>query len=231
MNLEISNTNVIFDLDAGKKAHVKGDIYLPLSLYNSTYKNHDSLIYNRYRDIDKVYMELTRGLHLTSLPVKNSLNQDEIKSIFSDANLSYVLKYDSSNAKWKGFSNSTVFSKKMKDAKVEPLKELKAGDGIFIDAEGDVELKFPKSDGYKLFDKVDVSTLGTGWYLLGSNYLVSMQKLMEKNNNIKVVWRYQDGKDYYFSKDIEIQEEYRRRDIPAFEDINSTNSGFWVYVE
>ena len=231
MNLEISNENVNFDLDANKKAHVIGDIYLPLSLYNSTYKEHPLLTYNRYRDINKVYMELARGLHLTSLPVKNSLNEEQIKSIFSDANVSYVLKYDVDNSKWQGFSNNALYNKKIQENKVAKLTTINAGEGIFINVEGDVELKFPKSDGYTLFDKVDISNLPSGWHLLGSNRSIDIKEMFVKNRDIKAMWSYQNYKELAYSEDKDIKEEYRRRNIGSFEDINASNSGFWVYVE
>ncbi|SFV69177.1 hypothetical protein MNB_SV-14-502 [hydrothermal vent metagenome] len=230
MNLEIVNDDVIFDLDAGKKVSVIDGLYLDESLYNSTYKDNEFITYGRYRDIHKTYMPLTRGLHLIALPIKASLDENQIKTIFSDVNISYVLKYDFDNSQWQGFSNSSVVSKKMTDAKVETLTNLDAGDGIFVDIEGDVELKFPRDNGYKFADKVNIESLASGWHLLGTNRLVKLDKLLNDNSEIKLIWRYKDSKWSFLSNDSEIKEEYRRREIPQSEDTNATNSGFWVYV-
>ena len=230
-NLEIENEDVIFNLDNGSKIKVVSDLYISKSLYTNVYKNHSLLTFNRYRDINKVYLKLERGLYLTALPIKNSLNKEEIKSIFSDVNMSYVLKYDAYNNKWKGFSNSSIISKKMKDAKVEELTTINAGEGIFIDTENDVELKFPSSEGYELFDRVEVSNLSSGWHLLGSNKIFNLNKLLDINSNIKVIWMYQNSKWHYFTREEKIKEEYMRREIAEFSDLNTTNSGFWIYVE
>jgi len=114
--------------------------------------------------------------------------------------------------------------------KVEKLKTIKAGEGFFVKTVGEVELQFPRADVYGV-DDIGIGSLGSGWHLVGSNKNVDNDALLEKHSDIKVIRYVQERKDYYWSKDEGVQEEYRRRGIAKFEENNATNSGFWVYVE
>ena len=229
-NLEISNDNVIFDLEADKKVSVIDGLYLDESLYNSTYKNNEFITYGRYRDIHKTYMTLYRGLNLIALPIKQTLTKSQINTIFSDQNISHVLKYDSDSKKWQGFGNNEVARKKIADNNVGELSSIKAGEGFYVKAESEVELKFPRDEGYGM-EHINIDELSSGWHLVGSNKVIQVDELLKKNSNIKVIRKKQDGKDVYWSLDEDIQDEYRRRGIEMMEDNNVSNDAFWVYVD
>ena len=230
MNLEISNDNIIFDLEAGKKVSVIDGLYLDESLYNSTYKDNEYITFGRYRDIYKTYMTLPSGLNLMALPTKQSISSSQIVSIFSDEAVSHVLKYNSSTNQWQGFGNNETARIKIADNNVTPLSSINPGEGIFVKTTGEVELKFPRADEYGI-DNIDIESLSSGWHLIGSNSVAKVDDLLAKNSNIKVIRYAQEGKDYYWTQDEEIQEEYRRRGIREMQENNTTNSGFWVYVE
>ena len=230
-NLEILNDEVVFKINEHKKIHVENALYTSLDFYNSIYKDSAVLSFKKYRDINYVYLELEKGQHLISLPISNTLNKSQIETIFSDNNISYILKYDANNNKWQGYSTNETFKKKMKTSNVGAIESLTSGEGIFIDIEEAVTLKFPKSEGYNLFDKVNISNLTSGWHFLGSNKEITIEKLIQKNSNIQVLWNLVDGKWAVYSKNEDIKEEYQRREIPSFEDINGSNRAFWVYVE
>ena len=230
-DLEILNEQVVFNVGSEDKIRIKNILYTTDELFNNIYKNSSVLSFKEYRDINYAYIELKTGQHLITLPVENTLSKSEIETVFSDKNISYILKHDFDSNEWQGYSTNTLFKEKMKNFKVRELNALKAGDGIIIDVTEPITLKFPKSDGYSLFDKVDVGNLASGWHLLGSNRVITIEKLLAKNSNIKVLWSYQEGKWSVYSEDEDIKEEYRRREIPTFEDINNTNSAFWLYVE
>ena len=230
MNLEIPNEDVIFDLEAGKKVKVVNDLYLDENLYNSTYKNNEYITFGRYRDIHTTYMTIYRGLNLVALPVKKTITKNQIKTIFSDPKISHVLKYDSNSKKWQGFGNNKVARKKIADNNVAELTNIKAGEGFFVKAEGEVELKFPRDNGYGI-ENMKIDELTSGWHLVGSNKIVKINTLLEKNRDIKLIRTYKDGKVSFWSNDEDIKDAYRRREIPKFEENNTTNSGYWLLVE
>jgi len=231
-NLEITNNNVIFDLEAGKKVSVVNNLYLDESLYNSTYKNHEFLTYAHYRDIHKTYITLHSGLNLVALPVKQTITESQINSIFSDQNISYVLKYDNDTKKWYGFGNNEISRKKMIDHNVAKLTTIKAGEGFFVKTKSEVELGFPRDDiGYSFYDTINTEALSSGWNLLGTNQTINLEELLTKRANIKIIRNYKDGKYEYLSEDSDIVDEFSHMDISKIEDTNVTNSGFWVYID
>ena len=230
-NLEIVNEEIAFRIKNNNKIRIANALYTTNSLYNSLYKESDVISFKKYRDVNYVYLELEAGQHLITLPVADTLTKSQIETVFSDKNISYILKHDFDSNEWQGYSTNSVFKQKMKDFKVSELSSLKAGEGIVIDVNEPITLKFPKSDDYSLFDKVDIPNLARGWHFLGSNRLITIKELLSKNSNIKVLWHYQESKWSVYSEDEDIKEEYRRREIPSFEDINTSNSAFWLYVE
>jgi hypothetical protein len=229
-NLEINNSNVDIDLESSKKIKIIGDLLTSKELYTSTYKDSEFITYGRYRDRNIVYMNLSRGLQLIALPVKSTINENQIKSIFSDVNISHVLKYDSEELRWRGYGNTDVARKKIAEYSVLPLDAIKAGEGFYVKAEGEVELEFPKDEGYDI-EGMGVDELSSGWHLIGNNKMVKINSLLAKNRDIKVIRKRENSVDLYWSNDSDIQEEYRRRSIIKFDEHNATNSGFWVYVE
>jgi hypothetical protein len=175
-------------------------------------------------------MTIPRGLNLIALPINQTITESQISSIFSDQNISHVLKYDSSSKKWYGFANNEVARKKIADHNVAKLTSIRAGEGFFVKAEGEVELKFPRADGYGI-ESIGIESLSSGWHLVGNNSEVTMDAIVAKNSNIKIISAYQDGIESFWSSNEDIRAEYQRRNLQILEDLNSTNSGYWVYVD
>ena len=229
MNLEITNDSIVFDLEAGKKVSVIDGLYLDENLYDSTYKDNEFITYNRYRDIHSTYMSIKAGLSLISLPTALTISESQITSIFSDKNISHILKYDSYSNQWQGFGNNDIARKKIANHNLGKIISLKAGEGFFLKTESKVELKFPKNDAYDFYSTVD--SLSSGWNLVGTNKLIDLNELLRKRVDIKIIRRYKEGKYRYLSNDTDIVDEFRHMDISKIEDTNVTNSGFWVYIE
>jgi len=231
-NLEITNPTVDIDVSSGKKIKVIDSLYLDESLYNSSYKDNEYISYGRYRDIHSTYMSIDSGLQIIALPIASSINESQIASIFSNNKISYILKYNSNTQEWQGFGNNEESRKKIANHNVAKLTSIKAGEGFFIKTTGEVELKFPRDNGYDFFNIINTDALSSGWHLLGTNRQIDLKELLNQKENIKLIRNYKNGKYNYLSNDSEIVRELNQTmGASEIEDTNITNSGFWVYVE
>ena len=230
-NLEIENENVRILLNVNKKLKVLDTLYTSQNLYNLQYEDNEFINVNRIRFTDFDYLDLNEGLYMIALPNKNSIQTEDIETLFNDKNISYITKYNQKNKAWESWSSSEKYIKKINDNNISIIKEIKAGEGFFISTISNVELKFPTGEAYSIFDIKDISNLETGWHLLGSNETISFEELFEKNSNILVVWYLIDNKWVYFTKNEELKEEYKRRNIGEFNSIKTKNSSFWVYIQ
>jgi uncharacterized protein YkwD len=161
-----------------------------------------------------------KGWNLKSLPVDKEINITSFKKI--------IIIWCYKDAKW--FANSSYKNIKdlIKDLKIESLTIVKPGEGFWIYSDENTSLELNGSN-YNITDEVNISELNNGWHLLGTGENISVSKLINLNKNIKIIWKYIDGKWYGYSNDETVNEIIKSK-YKTFNDINESE-GFWVYID
>ena len=153
------------------------------------------------------------------------INSNEINvTVFKDVNI--VWSYKDGN--WSAnspFDNIKTFIKK---SGYQLLNIVKPGDGFWIYAQKN-EYFDVNGSKYNVTDDINISKLTPGWHLLGTGENISVSKLINLNKNIKLIWKYTEGKWYGYSNDETINEIIKSK-YNTFNDINESE-GFWVYVD
>ncbi|MEA2029284.1 MAG: Ig-like domain-containing protein, partial [Campylobacterota bacterium] len=181
-------------------------------------------------EINSNGLYFSSGMHQIAIS-NQTLISDQIGQIFGHSDVNYILKYDSTNQKWLGYSNKAEYLQKMQNSNVESITQINAGEGVFVNVANATTLDLPKDSAYSLINQINLIDLSTGWHLLGSSELVSIESLLQANSNIKVILHYKDNVWYFYTPDAELKKQYLLANFKELTDLNAYNIGFWTYIE
>ncbi len=160
------------------------------------------------------YLELKKGWNLISLPLQVSIDLNDLSSINSDILKVRTIKEKSATSfEWKYWDN---------DESSNTLVNLETKKGYWIKALNDTKISL----GSAASVPNTISLTNNNWAMKGSNE-VNPNDVLKQYNQLKIIWKYKDGKYYAFSNDTQIKNELKAAGIPTFSLIKA-DEGYFI---
>lgn len=168
-----------------------------------TYKNIEVTVYNAKL--------LKKGWNLTSLPTSNELDIPGVSTIWH---------YDSSNKRWKIYSNTNQNEINTLD-NIDTLDRTSTSKAYWVYATDDVNISFENSS----IENFDYSILKDGWHMLGSyNGMSSLSSIQQDS---KIAWMYNDNNCSVQALDKSLITVLSKFNFKQFTSI-PPRAGFWI---